>query len=192
MSYLVVFATLTVLIASSSCDSNCEGEQALKYYNTDECSYYYDLLENALLNDSDNAYRLQQTFLPLRGDSPREVDFRVTITVGEIVNRSCNDNYCGQPSFSEASGEFVLKWKNPHVQVEDMASAISNTDTAFFESVFIFFGGVFYLDESGDDYMYNYDTDCYIELHLDQLRCNPCSETTYDTLARIIKWVYKL
>ena len=185
MSYLVVFATLTVLIASSSCDSNCEGEQALKDYNMDECSYYYDLLENALLNDSDNVYRLQQRFLPLRGGSPREVDFRVTITVGEIVNGSC-DNYCwpSAPSFSEASGKFMLKWKNPHphVQVEAMLS-----NTVFFESVFLFFGGISYPDESADDYMY---TDCDIELHLDQLRCNPCSETTYDTLARIIKWVY--
>ena len=71
--YLVVFATLTVLIASSSCDSDCEGEQALKHCNTDECSYYYDLLENALLNGSDNLYRLQQAFFPPNGDTPSEV-----------------------------------------------------------------------------------------------------------------------
>ena len=188
MSYLVVFATLTVLIASSSCDSNCEGEQALKDNNTDECSYYYDLLENALLNDSDrdNVYRLQQTFLPLRGDSPREVDFKVTITVGEIVDGSC-DNYCWPPSYSDASGEFKLEWKDPHVQVEDMLSSMSNTATiALFEPVFFFFGESFaYPDESTD----SYSTDCDIELHLDQLRCNPCRYITYDTLARIIKWV---
>ena len=109
MSYLVVFATLTVLIASSSCDSDCEGEQALIIINTDECSYYYDLLENALLNDSDNVYRLQRAFFPPNGDTPSEVDIGVTIIVGEIVSGGSCDDYCS-PSFSYGEYGTGMEW----------------------------------------------------------------------------------
>ena len=187
MSYLVVFATLTVLIASSSCDSDCEGEQALIIINTDECSYYYDLLENALLNDSDNVYRLQRAFFPPNGDTPSEVDIGVTIIVGEIVSGGSCDDDCS-PSFSYGEYGTGMEWTQVSGDLDNSLVIITDIIFSFaFEPViFLTFQYLsFYYDVDGyDDSNY-----CDIELELDQLPCNPCSDTTYDTLAHIMTWV---
>ena len=189
MSYLVVFATLTVLIASSSCDSYCEGELAL--INTDECSYYYDLLENALLkNGSDNVYRLQRAFFPPNGDTPSEVDILVTISVGEIVSGGSCDDHCdrgNRPSFSYGEYDTVMEWTQDSGDLDNslVIDTISWFLFAFEPVIFYTFGFLFiYYDVDG------YDAgDCDIELELDQLPCNPCSDTTDDTLAHIMTWV---
>ena len=183
----VIFAT--VLIASSSCDSDCEGEQALKDINVEWCSYYYDLLENALLNDSDNVYRLQQTFFPQRGDPPNAVDISVSISVGEIVRSGSCDELCSRPSFNKTGESYTLldklEWRNPHdiVQVEDMLPA-NTLMMKTFESIFYFSGSVT-IGNGCNSVAF----EIQLDLQLDQLPCNPCSHITHSTLAYIIAWV---
>ena len=170
---LAVFAT--VLIATSSCDSDCEGEEAL--INTKDCSYYYDLLENALLNDSNNVYRLQQAFFPLNGLTPIKVGFGVTISIGGILNTSCSDvtfDKSGTQTYVDGgySGEF--KWMSLKGRLGEF-----ELESFFFEpTIYIFspYQGWFFVD---------------IDLKLESLPCNPRRDTTYHTLTRLFTWVRK-
>ena len=187
---LVLVAFATALIASSSCDSDCEGIYAL---TDNRCSYYSDLLENALLNDSDNVYLLQLVFFPSSGNTPREVGISVTITVGEIVsNGSCYmyDNcWPSTSSFSETGHYNIhLRWKKPHDSEDVPVKLFSNIAAlGTFESVFCMIAPIVYYD-----YIYGhggYSTYVSLELQLDQLPCNPCRDITYDTVAHIFTWV---
>ena len=170
---LAVFAT--VLIATSSCDSYCEGKEAL--INTMECSYYYDLLENALLNDSNNVYSLQQAFFPTNGETPTKVDYRVTITIGGILNTSCSDvtsDKSGSQTYVDGEYYGYFDWMSSRLDEFTLG-------TFFFEPIISYGININYQD--------SFDVD--IDLKLESLPCNPRTDTTYDTLVRLFTWVRK-
>ena len=173
---LTVFAT--VLIATSSCDSYCEGEEAL--INTEYCSYYYDLLENALLNDSDNVYRLQQAFFPLNGETPTKVDFWVNISIGSGIINSCSDvtsDKSGSQTYVDGEYSGYFDWMSSRFDEFTLGNV-------FFEPV-ISIGIIV----SPDMYQDWFSVD--IDLKLESLLCNPRRDTTYDTLTRLFTWVRK-
>ena len=172
---LAVFET--VLIATSSCDSyydvDCEGEEAL--INANECSYYYDLLENALLNDSDNVYSLQQVFFPPNGETPTEVYFYVTVTIGSGIINSCSDvtsDKSGSQTYVDGEYFDAFDWTSSRLDEFTRGNI-------FFEPV-ISFGITIYPRAYQD---------IAIDLKLESLPCNPRRDTTYDTLARLFTWV---
>ena len=188
LAALAVFAT--VLIAISSCDSDCEGEEAL--INANECSYYYNLLENALLNDSNNVYRLQQAFFPLSGETPPEVYFQVTITIGGILNKSCSDVPVGgmtfDPRYNNSYGDFVdrLLWRGG-LDVYELEAR------TYFEPIVSLITLLPDIIHSQDPLARPDHIVSYIELKLDQrLPCNPRRDTTADTLANLTSWVRKV
>ena len=180
---LAVFAT--VLIATSSCDSDydvdCEGEEALHLIDANEgCSYYYDLLENALLNDSNNVYSLQQAFFPPIGETQTYVNIWVGITIGSgILNNSCSDvtsDESGSQTYVDGEYSGIFYWIPSRVDEFTLGNI-------FFEPVI----------SHGIDLSSEYQDWGFVDIYLklESLRCNPRRDTTYYTLARLITWVRK-
>ena len=115
------------------------------------------------------------------------INISVTIIVGEIVSGGSCDDYCSDwPSFSYGEYGTLVEWTQVSGDLDNLL--VTNVGISLsFESVLVLtFEYLFsYYDVDG----YGYSSNCDVELELDQLPCNPCRDTTDDTLARIITWV---
>ena len=147
----VIFATVLIATCESS---DCSDAQECSYY------YMYDMLENALLNYSNNTYYLQQAFFPISGESPTSVDFEVTINTsfsggsGSLFDGECSYQYRWAPSNDRFRRKIYLR------------------SIFVFEPIYSIRLGGIYLE------YYNYmhpDAYVHIELRLEEL---PCRNTT--------------
>ena len=196
---LVTSVGILSMVAVASSDPNCDGQKAFspRRNSNDQCSYYYDLLEDALINDSDVLYRLKNKFFPF---SSYELEFNVTIIVDEItLGRNCNSGY---PTFHNSSGkwtaQFLRVWRqfdHEPVSSKDMLDYI--TSVCLYEA-YSFEGAVGLFRYNYDDYRDVVNL-CYIAeieggtvsipLYLNKLPCNPDPDVTENALTSLLSWV---
>ncbi len=189
----------SVLAAPSSWSlPTCDNEtEALTYDGVQQCPYYYNLLERALLaNGSGNMYRLQQAFFPSNKLSPSEVLFNLTITVDEVQNGACEYD---TSTFTSCSGGDTNCSFNRSYQYRD-SKPRSLLDCIILEVIQDFEWVVFYLQLYQDEaYLLTpHGALCAsghgqptvnILLHLEQLPCNPDSGSTDLVVSNLVTWV---
>ncbi len=156
-----------------------------QWCSVDECPYYYDLLETALLKDSSNIYKLKLAFFP-NGDARVVNEVLVNLVLTATVNSS---DICpggdGHPTF-DRWGE----WSNSYTwrggsSLADIAVRVLRTATMYEGSIWLAYGysgAVYQQDTSGG----------HVDLTLDlgtNLSCNPDSKSTEYVVLHLLSWV---
>ncbi len=192
--FLVALMVITHA-GSQSYNETVDGVPCI-FDNVDECQYYYDLLESALLKDSNNIYKLRLAFFPTDGDSrvvnEVQVDLELS-TTADLYDIGCNDFndnptfYRGQvwsDSYTWRSGSSLA------VHVTGIAASVLFTATLY--------EGIIVLAYSYFPYymyvaVYQQDTSGgYVYLKLDlgtTLSCNPDRWSTEYVALLLVSWV---
>ncbi len=194
---MLVLAAFAVLAPANSED--CEDDNYARSADGMSCGYYYSLLENALVNGSDNLYNLQRAFFPavtedLRGVSTMLVD--LTFMVDVVGNESCGLDI-GQPTFSEWPYEgsvrctsdchygILLTWQRPGSNLVSIANDVALTAERF-EGLVQLHSLLYPMSTTLAPWP---DASVSLDLHLDHLGCNPDVKRTDDLLTYLTSWV---
>ena len=215
----LVLLLVYILVAVASSNPNCDGPKAFSPNHEDQCSLYYDLLEEALVNDSDTLYQIKVAFFQMATldydyyiyiDSglyivPELVEFDVNMTVDEIpLGRNCSLWYEDHPTFLNSSGKWTAQFSLEWSQLEPTSSIqkLKHTISSFFDVVYSFEGAVgFFMGPPLNTYCsmesegsggYFPDSAVHVvsvPLHLSKLPCNPDSDVTENVLTSLVSWV---
>ncbi len=206
--FTLVLAALVVVAPARSQDS-CQ-EYLYAKFDVICSGYYYSLLESALVNNSDNLYRLQRAFFPVSGDSwgvsafdvelnIRTVDVVGTETCGQdkgaptfcsipyLYPDNLSDAKCELPCSGSCSFWKVYTWRRPASRLETIASQVLLTAARFEGLIAV----MQHFKVSGllpRDALEPWPT-ATLNFRLPRLTCNPDVKSTDDVLTYLISWV---